>query len=409
MALPKEESEGAHVLPRPELNPLLNPLLAENMGRWAEVYFTAAPDKREEAVLELLRKLEAGGSGPESGAKSQPSAAPANLPFTDAEFPMPSFSAADFVGDKRQPQHCDACGHNNPDTHQFCGMCGEKLSPEDTTEDLPPIHRPADPPSMFLDPSNSNNLEAAPLRKSRMVRDIALNQRYGEEVGETDELARLRRISKSDTDAPVFSWVEPSPSRRYGVYVGVGLVVVVVLAYLAWLGSLTSRAHNIHHDVQVSGTDVGPAPPTASTLEAPPAIAPPTQAASAPPVATVRDNPETKPPERSAIKTVSDKKLPLTVQPASLGNGDEELAIAQRYLNGGTGLQRNSAEAAQWLWKSIAKHNSSATLLLADLYLRGEGVSKNCDQARVLLDSAARKGVEGAGERLRNLQAFGCQ
>jgi hypothetical protein len=27
----------------------------------------------------------------------------------------------------------------------------------------------------------------------------------------------------------------------------------------------------------------------------------------------------------------------------------------------------------------------------------------------VLLDSAARKGVAGAGDRLRNLQAFGCQ
>jgi TPR repeat protein len=41
--------------------------------------------------------------------------------------------------------------------------------------------------------------------------------------------------------------------------------------------------------------------------------------------------------------------------------------------------------------------------------LKGDGVSKNCDQARVLLDSAARQGMAGAGERLRNLQAFGCQ
>jgi TPR repeat protein len=74
-----------------------------------------------------------------------------------------------------------------------------------------------------------------------------------------------------------------------------------------------------------------------------------------------------------------------------------------------SGRRRDGAEAAKWLWKSIAKHNSEATLLLADLYLKGDGVSKNCDQARVLLDSAARKGMAGAGERLRNLQAFGCQ
>ena len=92
----------------------------------------------------------------------------------------------------------------------------------------------------------------------------------------------------------------------------------------------------------------------------------------------------------------------------STGNGGEELAMAQRYLSGANG-GRNSAEAAQWLWKSISKHNAEATLVLADLYLRGDGVSKNCDQASVLLDMAARKNIAGAGERLRNLQAFGCQ
>ena len=59
LATSADSSEGAGTLPRPDLNPLLNPLLAENMGRWAEVYFTSAPEKREEAVLELLRELEA--------------------------------------------------------------------------------------------------------------------------------------------------------------------------------------------------------------------------------------------------------------------------------------------------------------------------------------------------------------
>ena len=83
--------------------------------------------------------------------------------------------------------------------------------------------------------------------------------------------------------------------------------------------------------------------------------------------------------------------------------------MAQRYLTGMNGQARDHAEAAKWLWKSIAKHNAEATLLLADLYLKGDGVSKSCDQARLLLDSAARKGSTAAGQRLRNLQAFGCQ
>jgi len=91
------------------------------------------------------------------------------------------------------------------------------------------------------------------------------------------------------------------------------------------------------------------------------------------------------------------------------GSGADEFAMAQRLLNGSSGQARDSAEAAKWLWKSIAKHNGPAMLELADLYLKGDGVSKNCDQARVLLDSAARRGMAGAGEKLRNLQAFGCQ
>jgi TPR repeat protein len=61
------------------------------------------------------------------------------------------------------------------------------------------------------------------------------------------------------------------------------------------------------------------------------------------------------------------------------------------------------------LWKSVAKQNPTAALLLSDLYLKGNGVGKNCDQARLLLDSAGRKGVPGVAERLRNLPAFGCQ
>jgi TPR repeat protein len=83
--------------------------------------------------------------------------------------------------------------------------------------------------------------------------------------------------------------------------------------------------------------------------------------------------------------------------------------MAERYLTSKRGQARDSAQAAQWLWKAIAKHNGPATLQLADLYLKGDGVPKNCEQARVLLDSAALRGMKGAGERLRNLQAFGCQ
>ena len=78
------------------------------------------------------------------------------------------------------------------------------------------------------------------------------------------------------------------------------------------------------------------------------------------------------------------------------------------FLNG-IGEQRDSAAAAQWLWKAVEKQNTAATVLLAGLYLRGDGVQKNCDQGRVLLDAAADKGNKDAANLLRNLQTFGCQ
>src|SRR2546422_3139037 len=51
-------AEAADSLPKSDLNPLINPVLGRNLGRWAQVYFTSPPEKREEAVGELLRELE---------------------------------------------------------------------------------------------------------------------------------------------------------------------------------------------------------------------------------------------------------------------------------------------------------------------------------------------------------------
>ena len=45
-----ENESSPQGLPRPDLNPLVNPLLGEHMGRWAEVYFTSPPEEREQVT-----------------------------------------------------------------------------------------------------------------------------------------------------------------------------------------------------------------------------------------------------------------------------------------------------------------------------------------------------------------------
>ena len=70
---------------------------------------------------------------------------------------------------------------------------------------------------------------------------------------------------------------------------------------------------------------------------------------------------------------------------------------------------RDSTEAAKLLWQAVRKQNLTASVLLSDLYLRGDGVPKSCDQARLLLVAASRRGAPQAAEQLRRLQSLGCQ
>ena len=65
-------------------------------------------------------------------------------------------------------------------------------------------------------------------------------------------------------------------------------------------------------------------------------------------------------------------------------------------------------EQARSLWSAVAQGNTSAEVALAKLYLIGGGVTKNCDQAKVLLQAAAKKGNGEAIDKLSQLQNQGC-
>jgi len=70
---------------------------------------------------------------------------------------------------------------------------------------------------------------------------------------------------------------------------------------------------------------------------------------------------------------------------------------------------RDSSEAAKLLWKAVGKQNATAALLLSGLYLHGDGVPRSCDQARLLLVAAARRGAPQAAQQLRDLESQGCR
>lgn len=76
-------------------------------------------------------------------------------------------------------------------------------------------------------------------------------------------------------------------------------------------------------------------------------------------------------------------------------------------LSGRAGQKKTSATPQQ-LWASVQAGNSTAAVALAELYIKGEGVPQNCNQARVLLLVASEKRNAAAIKRLAELDKTGC-
>jgi ribosomal protein L37E len=420
-------SSGSRTLPLAELNPLLNPVLAENMGRWAEVYFTSPPERREQAVSELLRELEVERSGQDEESNRA----------LDSESVRTPVKASAHI-------RCDACGRENSVSNKYCGMCGaglgearpysivgdnysrtafggQEYSPHARTEE-------GSAEEQVGISARERHREQAQYDEENRDESYPVPHEFGHALpGNRLSLFQAPADTPSGEDESVDWADEPEASPSYRYHIGAVLaVIILVLGYMAWRGTQASQnSHEVSAPPPAAASDTAPAAtatPAPSTQAAKTTAEEPSQPPApdasehtSAPEGVQKSPPEAKSPHHQVAKSAPAPAVPSPdaatapqTQPAA-GNGGEELAIAERYLNGAVGQKRDTAEAARWLWKSVAKHNGQATVLLSDLYLKGEGVSKNCDQARVLLDSAARKGAAGAGERLRNLPAFGCQ
>lgn len=437
MARTNEPSEPANTLPYPELNPLQNPLLSENINRWAEVYFNNPPERRDAAVVELLEELlEERRQRSEQYRKENPAFIPQSR-----EVPPVSGIPDNIV-------HCRACDAANPATHQFCGSCGQSLQAKEPraqerevreadrqvqgTIDAAPA-TPQIPSTELHEPATNNNfLEFEPPadEAGEIPTEEYESRSYSPAVANNDlSLFQSLRAPAGEDDEEDWEY-GPQRSSSYRYYIAAVLTILILgLGYLAWhSGQFSQTSHEGSPLPPNPATESAPAP-AASTPSSPSAKADSTGSAGSksateptakniPPTSDNRDAQEgdsrQKAGQNNDALTKASQTQPMaraTATPVAShpGAGSEELATAQRYLTGANGQARDSSEAAKWLWKAISKHNGQATLMLADLYLKGDGVSKNCDQGRVLLDSAAQKGIPGAGERLRNLQAFGCR
>lgn len=384
-----EDESNTNTLPDPELNPMLNPLLAAHMGRWAEVYFTNPPEKRGAAIAELIRELES---------TSPPPTVP--VPAARQENAKEIAETASVL-DVSQPGEylstCRVCAYENSAGQFYCGMCGVslKLVPEEATPEVAEVAARAAESTSKPESREGTQIESA------------IEPPHGSRANATEPATAWASDASS-------LGIEPAPvTNRYRLYVGAALaVLLLVLVYTAWRGTKA----NLSATGQPSAPSITPTTLPAPAEMAPQRTAPPSissESNASPSQAPSKQQPAVQEPEKETAGAKAPSRVVAIAESSSSSAGEpggaEDLATAEKYLNGTHGASRDSKEAAQWLWKAVGKGNLAAATVLSDLYLRGDGVSKSCDQARLLLDAAARKGSRAAAERLSNLQAFGCQ
>lgn len=386
-----ESETNPSALPRPELNPLLNPLLGQNMGRWAQTYFTSPPEQREQAVEKLLQELQAESGGKKSPAPQvslpvQPKSVPVNQTepeFEPHELPMPDFTRIrpePPAPTAREVVVCPGCRHKNAVEQRFCGICGLSLTQEAAGAE--PTPEPA---------------------------------------------VRSQSIRHDENAEPDWQWLRQKTQAKYesveetnrGARILIG--AVILLAVFAG-GYFLSQSRTRVSDAQAPSsapavTQSQPLPGVEVPIPAAGNPAPENGAAKKPdknatPPRHSVPNETTSPASASQATgqpSSSAEPSSLAGQPSSSAgqpssdNGSDELEQGRRYLNG-EGVPRNSWMASQWLWKSVAKQNSDAVLVLSDLYARGDGVPRSCEQARLLLIAAAKKGSSAAAQKLRSVE-----
>ena len=123
-------------------------------------------------------------------------------------------------------------------------------------------------------------------------------------------------------------------------------------------------------------------------------------------------------PEESNSKqasTITAQKPP-AAKPSSKrqaeANTDDQEVITKQFVPGGDEMTKaknasDSAAEAAWLWKATAKGNPDAPVELANMYIQGDGVPRSCEQAMVLLKTAAAKENAHARNRLASMYATG--
>ncbi len=349
---------------------------------------------------------------------------------------------------------CPSCGFSNQLINRFCGKCGALLPPSEVQAvrvdgtsflGLDKAPRPDRRHEAGAAPDGterrvvSNEPVRPPQRPARRP-SVKVDSTIGGPsflgIGKSDNSALLDE-DYSEDDGGVHKWL-----------LALVMVVLAVFFGVQWFSTHSEQVQRFfghEPDKVVSSPSAQLEPMTAPSAQNPPAAQerqPALDELPGKPVvpgAGPLDNPSAvnlpaSPEDRTAteagaektaasaktkepeISTSKNKKSPVPAKKKSdtsvpsTAAAAEELPAVEHDLGERELLRARSQSGAgsvYWLWKAIAKGNSEAPLQLANMYLEGRGVAQNCEQALILLRSAAQHGSAPARSKLGALYASG--
>ena len=233
---------------------------------------------------------------------------------------------------------------------------------------------------------------------------------------------------ETDSDAP--GWMDRfTIGRAIGIML---LLIVLASSYifhrelgqsLIWLGHQIAGDDSpeiskfIRREVPSAPHAVPESNPAARAIPPPPLTVQPSAGSTEPksenlPTASDRTpSPQLKGSTSGSLVPLTQVTPPPALAPRadnSIEGGQEEYLRALQILRSPSRASEVPA-AIRLLWVAVGKGNIPAEIDLAELFRTGRGVAKNCDQTRILLSTAARKGSAEARERLEQFLREGCK
>ncbi len=318
---------------------------------------------------------------------------------------------------------CDHCGHDNPAENHYCGMCGTAL-------DRRPAAVAAQPGSV------SERLRA--LTEDEQPKDGRSNSEAPEPrrtavpsfLGLEDAPPRRPAKPSSGISGPSFLGLETPPERASyllddeeprshwrGYLAALLIVVVAILAGLQWRAEVKAQAYKIGTLLwaRMHATAAQPSVSEKVAGGTPPETTPPPSPQTPPePSATSNLAPagDTTPPTIGSASPTPPSSEATTPQPppapdAGKSAGNTTPTTDQQHPSASAKTDKTTAASSRNPAPANDQQRADALLLMAQKYLHGLGVPRDCGQGLVYLREAVRQPSAPARSQMGALYATG--